>query len=314
MSEIAVLIPCYNEEITIADVVGAFKQQLPAAKIYVYDNNSTDRTVERAAEAGAIVRKEPLQGKGNVVRRMFSEIDADTYVMVDGDGTYDASAVPDMLRKFQEENLDMLTGERVMHTSKAYPSGHIVGNKLFNLSIRLLFHSTFSDVFSGYRIFSRRFAKTFPSASKGFEIETELTVHALMMRLRSAEIPTRYFARPSGSVSKLSTCSDGIKITKMILDLILAERPLMIFLTVAALSFIVSMGLLIPILLTYATEGIVPKFPSLIVSMMLLTFATLNVFFGYLFEQIANQRRETRHLFYLQTSLCRQPAMECSKK
>ncbi|MDB5672412.1 MAG: glycosyltransferase, partial [Alphaproteobacteria bacterium] len=222
---IAVLLPCYNEEAAIAQTVASFRAALPAASIYVYDNNSSDRTVEVAGAAGAIVRSERMQGKGHVVRRMFADIEADIYVMADGDATYDASAAPEMVGRLLEERLDMVVGARKSEIEEAYRRGHRLGNQLFTGILANLFGRTFTDIFSGYRIFSRRFVKSFPALARGFETETEISVHALELAMPVAEIVTAYGARPEGSVSKLSTYRDGWRIMRAILHLFRIERP-----------------------------------------------------------------------------------------
>lgn len=294
----AVLIPCLNEAPAIGQVVRDFRGALPDAEIYVYDNGSDDGSAEIAREAGAIVRSEPFRGKGNVVLRMFAEIEADVYVMADGDGTYDASAAPEMIRKLLKENLDMLVGVRRAMDPAAYPPGHKTGNRLFSRVIGVLFGCAFQDVFSGYRVFSGRFVKGFSGTSSGFEIETELTVFALTLRLRTAETQVMYRPRPEGSHSKLSTFGDAWRIFKMIADLILAERPLLIFNTIALIAFFSGLCLLIPVLITYFQSGFVPRYPSLIVAMALFGFSAMTVFFGYLFERLACTRREFKRMLY----------------
>lgn len=294
----AVLIPCLNEAAAIGQTVRDFRAALPEAEIYVYDNGSTDSSAEIARESGAIVRREPFRGKGNVVLRMFAEVEADVYVMADGDGTYAASAAPGMIRKLLEEDLDMLSGARRAPDPSAYPPGHKAGNLLFSRVIGMLFGRAFQDVFSGYRVFSKRFVKGFSGTSSGFEIETELTVFALTLRLRTAEVSTEYLPRAEGSHSKLRTFGDGWCIFKMILDLVLAERPLLIFNTVALIAFLVALCLLIPVLITYFQSGSVPRYPSLIVAMALFGFSAMTVFFGYLFERLACTRREFKRMVY----------------
>lgn len=294
----AVLLPCLNEEATVAQVVAGFRAALPDAEIYVYDNASEDATAEKARTAGAIVRSEPCRGKGNVIRRMFAEVDADIYVLADGDATYDPAAAPALIHKLLDERLDMAVGARTAEASSAYPRGHKTGNRMFSGMIALLFGRAFQDVFSGYRVFTRQFVRSFAGSSAGFEIETELTVFALSLRLRTAEVPTRYFPRPPGSHSKLSTFGDGWRIFKMMMDLVLAERPLLIFNSIAALAFFGGLALLIPVLATYFQIGAVPRYPSLIVAMSLLGFAAMTVFFGYLFERLACTRREFKTMIY----------------
>src|ERR1700724_531317 len=226
---IAVLVPCYNEETAVAQVIADFRAALPGAKIYVYDNNSTDHTIEVARAAGAVVRRELHQGKGNVVRRMFTDLDADIYVLVDGDATYDAASAGGMIARLIEERLDMVVGARVDQEQAAYRPGHRAGNLLLTAFVTMVFGSAFTDVLSGYRVFSRRFIKSFPALSGGFEIETELTVHALELGLPVAEIATPYYARPKGSASKLNTWRDGLRILWTIVRLYKSERPLHFF-------------------------------------------------------------------------------------
>lgn len=296
----AVLIPCYNEGISIAQVINDFKKQLPEAVIYVYDNNSTDGTAEAALQSGAVVRREKLQGKGNVVRRMFADIDADIYVMVDGDATYDAPSVIPLIKKLHDENLDIVVGCRKDQCEEAYRKGHRLGNTLFTKSVSLLFGQSFTDIFSGYRVFSRRFVKSFPANSKGFEIETELTVHCLQQRLAVGEIDTPYYSRPEGSFSKLSTYKDGWRILKVVADLVISERPLLIFGTLSALFALLALALFLPVFLEYCVTGLVPKLPTLFVSGVLGLFACICLFFGYLYDRVSQTRREIKHFFYLQ--------------
>lgn len=299
---IAVLVPCYNEGIAIRKVVESFKTVLPTATIYVYDNNSTDGTFEIARQSGAIVRREILQGKGNVVRRMFADIDANVYVMVDGDATYDASSAPVMIEKLLSEQMDMVVGCRNGQCQEAYRTGHRLGNQFFTKIVELLFGRAFSDILSGYRVFSRRFVKSFAASASGFEIETELTVHSLQMRLRTGEVDTPYSARPEGSTSKLSTYRDGWRILKVIVDLIISERPLLIFGTLFLFSGLLSFILFTPIVWSYITTGLVPRFPTLFVAGFVGLFSVQCLFFGYLYDRIAQARREVKRMFYLNQS------------
>lgn len=296
---VAVLIPCYNEAISIASVITDFSHALPEASIYVYDNNSSDNTAEQARLAGAVVRHEALQGKGNVVRRMFADIDADIYVLVDGDGTYEAASAPGMIALLQEQNCDMVVGCRKDQSPQAYRAGHRLGNMLFTRSVALLFGQSFTDILSGYRVFSRPFVLSFPAHSAGFEIETELTVHSLQMRLRTAELDTPYYSRAEGSTSKLNTWRDGYRIARVILGLVLSERPLLLLGAVATVCFAASCLLFAPVLYTYWELGTVPRFPSLIVATGLGGFSLITLFFGYLFDRLSQTRREIRRLFYL---------------
>ena len=296
---IAVLLPCYNEEAAIAQTVAAFRAALPAAAIYVYDNNSQDRTVTVAAAAGAIVRRERIQGKGAVVRRMFADIDADVYVMADGDATYDAAAAPALVARLVEEQADMIVGSRVHEAAEAYRRGHRFGNALLTGMLARLFGRSFTDILSGYRVFSRRFVKSFPSLSAGFEIETEISVHALELRMPVAEVETRYFARPEGSTSKLSTYADGWRILTTILTLYRIERPLLFFGSVGAALALLAVVLAAPLLVTYWQTGLVPRFPTAILVMGLVILAVLNGFAGLILDTVVRGRREVRRLAYL---------------
>jgi glycosyltransferase involved in cell wall biosynthesis len=297
--DIAVLVPCYNEEAAIGDVVNNFRNALPSATIYVYDNNSTDNTAAAAREAGATVRNEPLRGKGNVVRRMFADIDADIYVMVDGDNTYDAAAAPMMIQILIDENLDLVNGKRIHEQTEAYRPGHQFGNTLLTSLVATIFGKRFDDMLSGYKVFSNRFAKSFPSLSAGFEIETELTVHALELRMPVSEVETRYGARPEGSESKLSTFADGYRILKMIAILVKEERPLQFFATLFFLLSVTSIGISIPVVSTYLETGLVPRFPTAILAtgMMLLGFLCLAC--GLILDTVTRGRQELKRLQYL---------------
>src|SRR6201985_12061 len=259
---IAVLVPCFNEEAAVATVVTGFRQALPSAQVYVYDNNSKDRTAAVAREAGAEVRNERRQGKGHVVRRMFADIDADVYVLVDGDATYDAPSAPRMIEKLLAEHLDMVVGLRVDQEQAAYRRGHRTGNWMLTSFLSSVFGQAFKDILSGYRVFSRRFVKSFPVMSDGFEIETELTVHALELAIPLAEVETPYYARPAGSFSKLNTWRDGFRILGTILKLYRSEKPLRFFTILGVFLTLVSVGLAIPIIVTYLEEGIVPRLPT----------------------------------------------------
>jgi glycosyltransferase involved in cell wall biosynthesis len=297
---VAVLVPCFNEEATIAKVVADFRAALPEAAIYVYDNNSADRTVEAARAAGALVRRELHQGKGNVVRRMFADVDADLYVLVDGDATYDAGSARAMIARLIEERLDMVVGARIDQHAAAYRLGHRTGNRLLTGFFALAFHATFTDILSGYRVFSRRFVKSFPVLSRGFEIETELSVHALELELAVAEVPTPYYARPQGSVSKLSTWRDGLRILSTIVSLYRSERPLAFFSGLGIVLAIVSVGLAIPIFVTYFEQGIVPRIPTAILSTGLMLLASLSLVAGLVLDTVTRGRRETKLIAYLE--------------
>lgn len=297
--KIAVLIPCHNEEQTIAAVVEAFRSSLPDATIYVYDNNSKDATARKAAQAGAIVRPEPLQGKGSVVRRMFADIDADFYVLVDGDHTYDASIAPEMLALASEQRLAMLVGRRVAASSSAYRPGHEWGNRMFTRSVALLFGSRLEDILSGYRVFSREFVKSFPVFSGGFEIETELTVHALTLRLPVAEIATVYKERPDGSASKLNKYTDGTRILWMIFTLAKNEKPFIFFSIWSLIFLAASLILAYPVVVTFLETGLVPRFPTAILATGLTISAMVLFACGLILDTVTKGRREMKLLHYL---------------
>jgi glycosyltransferase involved in cell wall biosynthesis len=296
---IAVILPCYNEEAAIAQTVAGFRAVLPGAAIYVYDNNSRDRTVAVARDAGAIVRTERMQGKGNVVRRMFADVDADIYVMADGDATYDPAAVPAMIAKLRDEGLDMVVGTRVHEAADAYRRGHVLGNRAMTGLLAGLFGRSFTDIFSGYRVFSRRFVKSFPVLSAGFEIETEISVHALELKMPVGEIETRYLARPEGSVSKLSTYRDGARIARTILSLYRIEKPVLFFGMIALLLAALAVVLALPLAITYAETGLVPRLPTAILATGLVILAALSSFAGLILDTVVRGRREVRRLAYL---------------
>jgi glycosyltransferase involved in cell wall biosynthesis len=296
---IAVLLPCYNEEAAIAATVAGFRAALPGATIYVYDNNSRDRTREIAAEAGAVVRSERQQGKGHVVRRMFADVDADVYVMADGDLTYDPQAAPAMVDLLLAEQLDMVVGTRRHEAKQAYRGGHVLGNRLFTGLLAGLFGRSFSDIFSGYRVFSRRFVKSFPVLSSGFEIETEISVHALELRMPVGEVETIYAARPEGSESKLSTFSDGWRILRTIVTLYRVERPALFYGTLGALLLIGAVLLAIPLVVTYVHTGLVPRVPTAILVTGMTIVAVLCFFAGLILDTVTRGRREIRRLAYL---------------
>ena len=297
--EIAVLVPCYNEQIAIAEVVNAFRASLPSAIIYVYDNNSSDRTAEIACLAGAIVRHEPRPGKGNVVRRMFADVDADIYVLVDGDGTYDAPSGRRMIERLIFDGLDMVVGARVHHDDAAYRRGHRIGNRLLTGFVSIVFGRTISDMLSGYRVFTRRFVKSFPVLTSGFEIETELTVHALEMSMPLAEIATPYYARPEGSTSKLKTWQDGIRILWTIVRLYKSERPLVFFGAIGGVLATIAILLAIPLFATYVQEGLVPRFPTAILATGLMLLAFLSLTCGLVLATVTKGRREMKMIAYL---------------
>jgi glycosyltransferase involved in cell wall biosynthesis len=296
---IAVLLPCFNEEAAIGATVAGFRAALPAATVYVYDNNSSDRTSQIAAQAGAIVRNERQQGKGHVVRRMFADIDADIYIMADGDLTYDPKSAPLMVDLLAAEQLDMVVGTRRHEEKDAYRGGHVLGNRLFTGLLAGLFGRSFSDIFSGYRVFSRRFVKSFPVLSSGFEIETEMSVHALELRMPVGEVETAYAARPEGSESKLSTFSDGSRILKTIVTLYRIERPVLFYGGIGALLLAAAILLSIPLVMTYLQTGLVPRFPTAVLVTGMTVIAVLCFFAGLILDTVTRGRREVRRLAYL---------------
>jgi glycosyltransferase involved in cell wall biosynthesis len=299
---IAVLVPCFNEEAAVATVVADFRKALPFATIYVYDNNSGDRTVEVARGAGAEVRAERRQGKGHVVRRMFADVDADVYVLVDGDATYDAPSAPRMIERLLGDRLDMVVGLRVDQEQAAYRMGHRTGNWMLTGFLSEVFGQAFKDILSGYRVFSRRFVKSFPVLSDGFEIETELSVHALELSLPVAEIETPYYARPAGSVSKLNTWRDGFRILRTILKLYRSEKPLRFFTVIGIFLALMSVGLAIPVVVTYLEQGIVPRLPTAVLSTGLMIVAVLSISSGLVLDTVTRGRREMKFLAYLAQS------------
>jgi glycosyltransferase involved in cell wall biosynthesis len=296
---VAVLVPCFNEEAAVATVIADFRETLPSAEIFVYDNNSSDRTVAVARDAGAQVRSERRQGKGHVVRRMFADIDADIYVLVDGDATYDAASAPRMIEMLLSDHLDMVVGFRVDQAEAAYRPGHRTGNWMLTGFLSTVFGQAFKDTLSGYRVFSRRFVKSFPVLSDGFEIETELSVHALELALPVAEIETPYYARPEGSFSKLNTWRDGFRILGTILKLYRSEKPLRFFTAIGFFLTLVSIGLAIPVIVTYLEEGVVPRLPTAVLSMGLMIFAAMSVSSGLVLDTVTRGRREIKLLAYL---------------
>jgi len=296
---VAVLVPCHNEEAAVAAVVRGFREALPLAVVWVYDNNSSDRTVQVAREAGALVGSETAQGKGHVVRRMFSDIDADIYLMVDGDATYDAASAPRLVERLLAERLDMVVGCRVETQREAYRPGHRLGNLLLTTSVRLLFGRQFTDILSGYRAFSRRFVKSFPALSRGFEIETELTVHALELSMPVAEVATPYGARPEGSVSKLRTYADGLRILALIASLYRNEKPLPFFSLLSGLLAAAAVGISVPLFLTYARTGLVPRFPTAVLCTGMMIIAALGFTCGLILDTVTRGRKEMKRLAYL---------------
>jgi glycosyltransferase involved in cell wall biosynthesis len=297
---IAVLVPCYNEEAAIAKVVADFRAALPSATIYVYDNNSTDKTIEVARAAGAVVRSERRKGKGNVVRRMFQDIEADVYVMVDGDDTYEAKVAPQLVDKLVTDNLDMVVGRRIETHQAAYRAGHRLGNRVLTGLVARLFGAQIVDMLSGYRVFSRRFVKSFPSSSREFEIETELTVHAMQQRMSVSEIDTNYKERPPGSTSKLRTFRDGWRILMTITNLVRNERPLLFFVLIAAILTAIALALGIPVVLEFLDTHEVRRFPTAILCSALGVIAVISVATGLILDLVAHVRREAKRLVYLQ--------------
>lgn len=305
---IAVLLPCFNEATTIAGVVRHFKKIMPEANIYVYDNNSTDHTTAEAEQAGAIVRKEPLQGKGNVVRRMFADIDADVYVLADGDETYDIASAPKMVSTLIRNKLDMVAASRVSTETTAYRPAHQFGNRFLSGLVAWLFGDRFKDILTGYRVFSRRFVKSFPALSWGFEVETELTVHALELRMPSEEIETPYHPRPVGSESKLNTWRDGTRIFMTILLLLKEVRPMFFFTSISLVLATASVLLAWPLLTTYMETGLVPRFPTAILSTGLMSVAFITMICGIILDSVTRGRRELKRMSYLNI-----PSLECRR-
>jgi len=298
-ARIAILIPCYNEEVAIPKVIADFRAQLPGATIHVYDNNSRDGTVPAARNAGAVVRSETLQGKGHVVRRMFADIEADIYLLVDGDDTYDAASAPAMVHKLMAEQLDMVIGTRQEIAQDAYRHGHRLGNAVLTGMVRFVFGDRVSDMLSGYRIFSRRFVKSFPALVGGFETETEFTVHALDLSMPVGEVTTPYKERPAGSMSKLRTYSDGLRILRTIVVLVKEERPLPFFSAIGAALFGLAILLAIPIIGEFMRTGLVPRLPTAVLATGLVLLSFLSVMSGLILDSVARGRKEMKRLAYL---------------
>jgi len=296
---LAVLVPCYNEAAAITQVVAGFREALPEARILVFDNNSTDRTVELAQEAGAETRHVPQQGKGNVVRRMFADVEADVYLLVDGDATYDAASAPMLVERLLAEGLDMVVAARKDSQTDAYRRGHRFGNRILTEFVAQVFGRAFSDILSGYRAFSRRFVKSFPAIATGFEIETELTIHALELRMPIAEVETPYYARPEGSESKLHTYRDGWRILRTIIRLYQLQRPLAFFSVIAALLATASFLLAVPIVITFLKTGLVPRLPTAVLSTGLMLLASLALTCGLILDNVTRGRQEMKRLHYL---------------
>ncbi|NBC20415.1 MAG: glycosyltransferase [Alphaproteobacteria bacterium] len=296
---IAVTIPCYNEAATIAGVIADFRAALPGADIYVYDNNSGDGTAEIAARAGATVRREARQGKGHVVRRIFADIEADIYVMADGDGTYDASMAPALVELLQKNHVDMVIGTRADVTRDAGREGHALGNRMFNLLYNRIFGREFTDILSGYRVFTRRFVKSFPATSAGFEIETEMSVHASQLGIPCLERPTRYGVRPDDSSSKLKTFRDGFRILGMFALLMKETRPLAFFGLIGAGLMLLALALSAPLFLTYVQTGLVPRFPTAILTTGIAIIGVISAVCGLILDSLARARIEAKRAVFL---------------
>ncbi len=296
---VAVLVPCYNEAVTIGKVIADFRACLPHATLYVYDNNSKDSTREIALAAGAVVRRERLQGKGHVVRRMFADIEADIYVLVDGDDTYEAADAAGMVRMLADEQLDMVTGTRVTDLRSAYRPGHRFGNVMLTGLVRQIFGRGISDMLSGYRVFSRRFVKTFPALASGFETETEFSVHALELRMPTGEVQTAYRDRPAGSASKLRTYTDGVRILRTIVTLVKEERPLQFFSAIGLLLVLLGLSLGIPVVLEFLSTKLVPRLPTAVLATGLMLLSFLSFACGLILDSVARGRRESKRLAYL---------------
>jgi Glycosyl transferase family 2 len=296
---VAVIIPCHNEAAAIARVVQEFRLSLPIAVIYVYDNASTDATAQIARDNGAVVRSEPLLGKGNVVRRMFADVDADIYVMVDGDGTYDATVAGALVERLVRDGLDIVNCARVQSVQGVYRPGHKFGNRVLTGLVSRVFGKRLGDMLSGYRVMSRRFVKSFPALSAGFEIETEITVHALDLRAPIAEMTAPYFERPHGSVSKLRTIGDGLRILRLIVHLVKEERPLQLFSAIFGALLIVSLALGVPVVIQFLDTGLVARLPTAVLAMGLMILAFLNLFCGLVLDTVTRGRREMKRLVYL---------------
>jgi glycosyltransferase involved in cell wall biosynthesis len=296
---IAVLLPCHNEAVTIAKVVSDFRRVLPDAEIFVYDNNSTDDTAAVAAAAGAVVRAETLQGKGNVVRRMFADVQADIYVLADGDDTYQASVAPEMIRLLVDNQLDMVNAVRVTEIETAYRPGHRLGNVMLTGMVRWIFGDRIRDMLSGYRVFSRRFVKSFPALASGFETETEFTVHALELNMPVGQVIAAYKDRPTGSASKLRTYSDGLRILRAIVILVKETRPLQFFASIALVLLVIGVGVSVPVIGDYLRTGLVPRLPTAVLSAAIVELAVLSLVCGLILDSVARGRKEAKRLAYL---------------
>jgi glycosyltransferase involved in cell wall biosynthesis len=298
-ARIAVIVPCYNEDAAIGQVVRDFRAALPSACIYVYDNRSSDATSARAREAGAIVRQELRRGKGNVVRRMFADVEADIYVLVDGDDTYDATAAPMLVQTLVDGGYDIVSGRRIAVGEHAYRAGHVFGNRLLTWLTALMFDVQISDLLSGYRVMSRRFVKSFPFTAEGFGIETELTVHAVRLLMPMIEVDTRYKERPAGSVSKLNTWGDGFRILFTIVALVREERPLIFFTAIFVLLAAVSLIIGIPVIVEYLRTGLVPRLPTAVLATALMSLGFLSLASGLILDTVTRGRWEVKRTAYL---------------
>jgi glycosyltransferase involved in cell wall biosynthesis len=312
---VAVILPCHNEALSIAGVIADAYRALPQATIYVFDNNSTDDTAAVAARAGATVIFEAQKGKGNVVRRAFSDVEADVYLMADGDGTYDLSRAPEMLAKLLDEHLDMVVGVRSAVASDAYRNGHVLGNRLFNLALRSMFGAKFTDIFSGYRVFTRRFVKTFPALSSGFEIETEMSVHAIQLRVPTGEVVTDYRERSGGSVSKLKTYRDGVRILMAMIGLLKTTRPLALFGSVAAVSLLFALVLGLPVVWYFIETHTVPRLPTAVAAAGLTIIAVISLMSGIILDSVMLAEATYKRLAYLaHAAPTRSPALADSQQ
>jgi len=300
MMRLAVIIPCYNEEKSIGRVLEDFRRYLPEATLYVYDNNSQDRTVDIAQAHGAVVRSERRQGKGHVIRRMFRDVEADVYVMVDGDATYQVSKAPDMVKSLVEEQLDMVIGRRIaVQENAAYRKGHVLGNRLFTKAVTLLFGRSFEDIFSGYRVFSRRFVKSFPVSSTGFEIETELAVHSLDQGMAVAEIDTEYYARPEGSHSKLNTYRDGFRILRTVVNFLRLYRPLAFYGSISLVLAALALALGVPVIIHYMETGLVERLPTAVLCTGLFVLSAIALTCGLILDAVSRMNKAIKQLHYL---------------
>ncbi len=301
-NNIAVIIPCYNEGLTIAKVVSDFRKELPDSNVYVYDNNSSDNTVDESRQAGAIVRSEEIQGKGNVVRRMFRDIDADFYILVDGDDTYDASIAPDMLRTAIYGHYDLVNCIRRETEYDTYRVGHRFGNRMLTGIVRHIFGNRVQDMLSGYKVLSHRFVKSFPALSGGFDIETEITVHALELSMPVGHVEGHYRGRPEGSESKLHTYRDGLRILWMIINLFKHERSLQFFSLIGLVLMLISLALGIPVAIQFLHTGLVIRLPTAVLAMGIMLVAFLSIMTGLILDTVTRGRLEAKMLTYLQYS------------